>query len=65
MSVVEMLTSAGLSILILPAPFLEVLHWVLRRPACGPGAGVWARLGLTLAALRVEHTELLIPREEL
>lgn len=64
MCIVEMLRSAGLSVLVLPAPFLEVLHWVLLSPACGPGAGVWGRLGLTLAAVRVEDTELLIPRKE-
>lgn len=29
------------------------------------GAGIWGWLGLTLAALRVEDTEPLIPREEL
>lgn len=29
------------------------------------GAGIWGWLGLTLAALRMEDTEPLIPREEL
>lgn len=60
-----MLRSAGPSVLAPAAPFLKVLHRVWGRQVSGPGAGVWGGMSLTLAALPVEDSEPLIPREEL
>ena len=65
MSAVKMLRSAGPSVLAPATPFLKVFHRVWGRQVSGPGAGVWGGMGLTLAALPVEDTEPLIPREEL